>query len=156
MRTALPTFFLLVAAGGLVACGGGGTTGNPGALTCSGDARAMVYTPGMAQVSSEGHLTVKLLGADPAPPVKGNNTWSVEVRDASGPVDGATIAVTPFMPDHGHGSSVRAAVTPSGSPGGYQLAPVNLFMSGLWRVTLAIATPSGQRESVIFQFCVEG
>ena len=179
-RVAVVFLVLLAASSG---CGGGTSSpGMRGALTCSSDARAMLYQPGMSQTTSEGHLMVTLLSSLPGPPLKGNNTWVVEVRDPNGPIDGATLSATPFMPDHGHGSSIRVGVEAAGAPGTYRLArprsprgrlardfpnglvptsygylaPVNLFMSGLWRVTVNVATPAGQHEFVTFLFCVEG
>ena len=69
-----------------------------------------------------------------------------------------TITVTPFMPDHGHGTSVRAVVTaqPDGS---FSVTPLYLFMAGVWRVTIAVgvgASDAGASESVAFFFCVAG
>ncbi len=116
----------------------------------------MQYLPGMQQIATQSHYVVRLLSSDPGPPIKGNNIWMLQLLDPNNqPTDGATFTVTPFMPDHGHGTPIRVSVTPSGSPGTYQLSPVNLFMSGLWRVTVTFSANSAQ-DSVAFLFCIEG
>jgi hypothetical protein len=100
-------------------------------------------------------FTFVLANADPAPPAKGMNTWQLTIKDASGAlVDEAAITVKPFMPDHGHGTSIAATITPA-SAGTYTVAPVYLFMAGLWQVTFT-ATKGATTDSAVFSFCIEG
>jgi hypothetical protein len=148
----------------LAACatstGGGGTAGaGTGAATdsiCASDPRAMAYTVGLAQPSKDKTMDAVFVDASPAPPSKGENSWTLKLTNAQGsPVDGATITATPFMPDHGHGSSVTPTVTPMGS-GAYQVGNLDLFMPGIWTVTLSIKPPSGAVETVVFSFCIDG
>ena len=71
----------------------------------------------------------------------------LEVADAAGkPVDGATLSVTPFMPDHGHGSSVKPTVTREGG-GTYDVTNVYLPMPGLWRLTVTVQMPTSPRRT---------
>jgi nitrogen fixation protein FixH len=137
----------------------GNPTGNPGVdaatSTCAGETRALTYQAGMQQSSTAKHFQVKLVSSTPGPPIKGNNDWLIAVTDEAGnPVDGATVTCTPFMPDHGHGTPIQVGVTPK-SGGQYQLSPVNLFMSGLWQVTINVDA-NGTSDQVMFSFCVEG
>ena len=93
----------------------------------------------------------------PAPPAKGLNAWTLALTDATGsPMSGATITVKPYMPDHGHGSSIVPAVTPMSAAGTYQVTLLDLFMAGIWTVTFTITPPSGPVESLVFSFCVDG
>ena len=79
----------------------------------------------------------------------------LSVTDMGGAPLDATITVTPMMPDHGHGTPVEAVVTPSAdTPGEYEISPINLFMAGLWEVTLDLDL-SEASDSVVFAFCVE-
>ena len=137
--------------GGSSAAGaGGGATG-----VCASDGRAQVYTPGMEAAGAMGLFRVRLVSIDPAPAVKGDNAWVVEIVDACGAtVSGATVAAKPYMPDHGHGSSIVPTVTELGA-GRYQVASLVLFMPGLWQTTIAITAP-GAADSVVFSFCVAG
>ena len=124
--------------------------------TCSADPRVQAYAPGLSASSTDGAVTVTFVAAAPAPPDKGNNEWTVQVTDGAGaPIDGATITVTPYMPDHGHGSSIAPNVAAGQQPGQYAVTLVNLFMPGVWRITFDVAV--GAVESTVqFMFCVEG
>jgi hypothetical protein len=150
----------------LAACGsGGGTTGGSGGTggqttqtsVCSSDPRAEAYAVGLAQKSMDGTVTVTFVSAEPAPPAKGGNTFTVDITDAMGkPIDGATVAVKPFMPDHGHGASVTPTVSPRSQAGRYDVTNVELFMPGIWEITFTITATGGAPEPVKFTFCVDG
>jgi hypothetical protein len=144
----------------LAACGGGsnapadaGVTPPPSA--CAKDSRADTYVAGLQKTGT--NLSVSLVDSMPSPPVKGTNAWTIEVKDMSGaPLDGATIVITPFMPDHNHGTSVTPVVSPKGG-GSYGIANLYLFMPGLWQVTIDV-TPMGSTEhrTVVYNICVDG
>jgi hypothetical protein len=143
----------------LWACGSGnkandGASMGDAAIGCLNDPRAQVYTANMQQKGFGNLLTFVLTAADPAPPAKGANTWTVKLLDgAANVVTDGTITASPFMPDHGHGSSVVPETTPSGD--GYTVAPLYFFMPGLWQVTLQAMTPAGN-DSMVFNFCIPG
>ena len=84
--------------------------------------------------------------------------WSLSGVVAKGlkPLDGVTIDVVPFMPDHGHGTSIDAVVTPADSGAGeYSISRVNLWMPGLWQVTLRTQA-GGATDDVVLAFCITG
>jgi len=137
--------------------GTGGSTGSDPSL-CSTDPRAEAYAIGLSAKSMDGKIEVSFVDASPAPPTKGENAWTVEVTDGTGkPVTGATISLEPYMPDHGHGSSITPQIKPMPStPGQYQVTLIDLFMPGIWQNTFTIMPPSGTAESVVFTFCVDG
>jgi hypothetical protein len=159
---ALCTLPVLALAGTLLACGNSGTSGTGGGggsapSACAGDPRTQVYAAGLERASADGTMKVSFVAAQPAPPQKGTNTWTVHVTDAGGKaVDGATIDVKPFMPDHNHGSSITPQVVPMGS-GDYHVELLDFFMPGVWQSTLTI-TPAGggAPTTVVFTFCVDG
>ena len=64
------------------------------------------------------------------------------------------MSVTPFMPDHGHGTSLQPKVTSQGN-GRYAISPVYFFMPGVWRVGVTLQV-NGRSETVNFFFCVAG
>ena len=39
------------------------------------------------------------------------------------------------------------------APGQYELAPVNLWMPGLWETTISASSATGT-DSVVFRFCI--
>ena len=145
----------------LSSCGGDdGGGGLPDAgYNCAVDDRGEDFTAGMEKTGALG-ITFTLVSADPAPPSRGDNHWVLQVSDANGPLDGATVDVKPFMPDHNHGTSIDTIVEPvAGQPGTFDLTKVNMFMPGVWETTIR-ATPAGgsqaQRDSVVFTFCIPG
>src|SRR5512135_2622923 len=93
------------------ACGGSSTnSGVPDAgYDCTTETRAETFTAGMTKVGSQNEVTFKLMSSTPAPPSRGNNTWEIDLVDQGGaPITGAAMVVTPFMPDHNHGTSIKA------------------------------------------------
>jgi YtkA-like len=157
MRARLPSFslVLLVAA----ACGGGDSaSGQPDAgnlITCQNDPRVASYAPGLTVTSTSGAKKFVLVEAQPAPPARGTDTWTLRITDGAGtPLVALPVSVLPFMPDHGHGSSVGATVT-AHSDGTYTAAPLYFFMPGVWRVTFA-SPPDQQADVAEFFFCIPG
>jgi hypothetical protein len=143
-------------AGAACSSGDSSSSSSSGAGTsCAADGRKDIYTAGLTKPA--GTLQVKLVDAQPGPPIKGTNTLMLEIVDPAGnPVDGATVTVTPFMPDHGHGSAVTPIVTAAGS-GKYEVTKVYLAMAGLWKITVSVQMPSGGGiQEAAFQFCLEG
>lgn len=150
-------------------CGGGSASSTSAAgsitgstdgsyLTCDTETRAMPYLPGMHVASSAGAFELKLLASVPGPPVKGNNTWSVEIDDGTSgaPLDGLVVSVSPWMPDHGHGTE-PVVVTPMGGSGRYSLMPVYLYMSGLWQVQFGIKSVDGvspTQDQAVLPICI--
>jgi hypothetical protein len=118
----------------------------------------MPYAAGMHVASAAGTFGVKLLDSVPGPPVKGNNSWTIEIDDAASgaPVDGLQVSVTPWMPDHGHGTQ-PVVVSAVGGPGQYGLMPVYLYMSGFWQVQIGIKSTGGAvatQDQAIVPICI--
>ena len=155
--TALGLFLFAV---GVSACssGGGdapnGSSGSPPSA-CAQDNRKDIYIAGLAKQTA-GSLSVKIMEATPAPPAKLTNAMTLQVVDAAGlPVEGASLSVVPFMPDHGHGSAIKPTVTPKGG-GVYAVTNLYYPMPGLWRVTVTIQMPNIAAQDVAFSFCIDG
>jgi hypothetical protein len=155
-------FFIpvLVLATGACSDDGGGHDDDGTSYNCAAETRADEFVIGLAKPGELGVYDFKLLSSDPAPPSRGDNTWTVELNTMAAPaapVSGATLRATPFMPDHAHGSGKTVIVTPMTAAGQYQLEPVNLWMPGLWEVTIQAEATSGggtQRDRVVFRFCL--
>jgi len=126
----------------------------PEARDCTTETRADDYAVGLAKTGAA--YTVTFVDAMPAPPTRGDNTWRVRVADAGGAAMSEMIMdAAPFMPDHMHGTSIVAHVSPGETAGEYVIAPVSLFMPGLWEVTLELVAPDGTQDEVVFGFCVD-
>lgn len=146
---------LLIATGACSSSSSGsGTTGSNPPSLCSTDARATMYTSNMVVKGTSGTFGVKLDSVDPWPLVKGENTLTVTVVDGAGsPVTDATLTLKPFMPDHGHGSSIVPLVGPAKPDGTIEIDHVNTFMPGIWQLTFTV-TKGSQSDSSVVTFCV--
>jgi hypothetical protein len=97
-------------------------------------------------VSSTGHLHVDVRWS-PAVPVKGDNAAQLTFSDDLGnPVDGLSVTAVPWMPAHGHGTSIQP-VTTTAAPAVIVAVPVYLFMSGEWQLRLTIT--GGTNDSAV-------
>jgi hypothetical protein len=164
LRASLVVFFASAlagcssnATGGTGGGGGAAATTGTGTSVCAKDPRGTPYQAGMSETSPDGAVKIGLVVSDPAPPTRGNNTFTLELTDAAGhPITGAKIATKTWMPDHGHGSSITPSTTPGQKPGQYVIDPLNLFMPGIWQITFDVTPAHGSAESVMFTFCIDG
>lgn len=149
-----PTVFVAA----LSSCGTGSGEAPDAGFDCEVEQRDDVFVAGMEKTGTTG-MTFRLVSSDPAPPARNDNAWVIEIEDAAGaPLEAADVEVTPFMPDHGHGTGIPAIVTPSSDVAGrYDVDPVNLFMPALWDITIR-ATPAGgtaaDRDQGVYRFCI--
>ena len=123
---------------------------------CNGDKRVNVGALPSVVPSDDGQLRLRVLSAEPAVPLAGENTWTLAIETAAGQalaVQG--IRADAFMPDHGHPSPV-APVLSQQSDGTWRMSRLQLVMAGVWRLTLTIQQ-SGQPDKVVVAFvCVAG
>jgi hypothetical protein len=159
--------------------GGNATEASPtdtGVEDCSTDPLALTYAANMQQAGTAGAFKFVLVKSSSVgdqgqtvdgPPVQGTDTWVIKILDKQGaPVIGAAfptesgwptnwpVGVYPFMPHHGHGSSLWPMVTDN-MDGTYTIDNLYLFMAGLWQVTIN-AKSGTQTDSAVFGFCVQG
>ena len=133
-----------------------GAGGSPPSI-CSNDPRGEPYHPGLSGTATDGAMIVRFVDANPAPPTRGNNTFTIVVTDKGGnAIDGAAIQTGTWMPDHGHGSSIDPTSRADGKPGEYVINPVNLFMPGIWQITFNVTEKDKTTDSVMFTFCIDG
>ena len=106
-----------------------------------------------------GELTIRLLSVDPEPPrQKMDNTWVLEVVDASGaPVPGAVIEdVDTYMDVHKHGGRWEPTISPGTAAGRFALTRVDFKMPGPWRLRFAVRpSAGGTAVRTNFPICVE-
>jgi hypothetical protein len=130
----------------------GGETGDES--VCAVETRDDDFAIGLSKSGSLVRAT--FVSASPAPPIKGDNTWVLDITDLNGgPLADSTITALPMMPDHGHGTPIDAVVVALPDAGRYEITPVNLFMTGLWQITIDVTLAGGEQDSLMFGFCVE-
>lgn len=125
-----------------------------GPYNCAAEDRDDEFVAGIEKTGMSGTLTFKLLEATPAPPARGDNTWVLQLTSAAAaPVTGAAMIVTPFMPDHQHGTPTSVVIEPMTEAGKYKLAPINMWMPGLWQTTIE-AQSGSDTDKAVFAFCI--
>jgi hypothetical protein len=153
MRTRLAFAALVSIVSVTAACGGSEPDpGDDEHYDCAQEPRGETFTVGLEKVSPGG-VHVRIMQSVPAPPARGDNVLTIQLADSGGaPMAGANLSLVPFMPDHGHGTPVDAVVTESTTVvGQYEVAPVNLWMPGLWQLLVNVGS-----EQVIYAFCIPG
>jgi hypothetical protein len=113
-------------------------------LGCSGGAAPPVggfpAEPLLATSSDSGGLKIELR-TSPQPPARGSSEAELTVTRTNdgATADGLDVAVEPWMPAMGHGSSVVPTVTPEGG-GKYHVTGVYLFMPGTWELRITFTS----------------
>lgn len=88
-------------------------------------------------VSTSGRFSLDLYTV-PQPPVRGKIDARLDLRLQDGSAaTGLTPTITPWMPQHGHGSSVVPMVVETDG-GNYDVNDLYLPMEGLWQLRTAI------------------
>lgn len=137
------------ATGGTATQGSSGSGGNGS----GGD----VYVAGLEKQGQSGVYVVKLVESQPIPQDTGLYTWTIQLLDAGDPVSDAVIAAEPRMPAHNHGTFPPITdATPAGDDGMYTLDAMDLFMPGIWEVTIRIMQGDSVEDQVTFSFDLEG
>jgi hypothetical protein len=125
-------------------------SGGSGGASCAGRGQPLV--PELVLSAAE-DVDVKLLSLEPPIPVVGDNAWQVQVTRTDVPLEGASLSVLPWMPDHEHASTKTVYVSEL-EPGAYRLAPVFLGMVGYWEVGIEIAVSGEVLGSVSLNTCL--
>jgi hypothetical protein len=155
MLTTVAGIGLLVMA---VGCSSDDSDPYPTTYNCDADDRDEAFTANMARTGS-GTTLFTIVSAQPALPIRGDNTWIIDVAKSGAPMTAAdaTFNLTPFMPDHRHGSGIKPVWTPDAAvPGRFSVGPINLWMPGIWELTFDATPTAAPRDSVKFTFCITG
>jgi hypothetical protein len=164
---ASPALLLVFCASSLSACSegspsgedssGAGDVADPGAVpsATSGDCAGAGedFMLGMSKTTPSGAVTVAIVAAEPAPPLKGTNSWTVQLSGASSePITGASVSFSGRMPLHRHGLTALP-LTRELDGGRYEIQPIILFMPQLWELSVVV-TRNDDTEAVTFDVCV--
>ena len=153
----LATPALLVAS--IAGCGSGHSGPDADeALACMTSGRGDMFAVGLSHTGVNAAYKFELKSAMPATPERQDRgTWVIAISwEATGaPVTGASLTVTPFMPDHQHGpGAYTPQVMELATPGQYQISDINTWMPGYWEVTIDAMTPDKIEDSAVFKVCV--
>lgn len=122
---------------------------------CEEEDRAVPLELNVDLEGEGGRLLFQLLSVAPEPVDLGANDWTVSISDLSGvAIEGCTLTVTPWMPDHGHGSNEPEGI-PGSEDGQYFIEGIEFIMPGYWTASLS-ATCGEVTDNVILRPCIEG
>ncbi|HEX3758248.1 MAG TPA: FixH family protein [Kofleriaceae bacterium] len=127
------------------------------ALACMTSGRGDTYVVGLEHKGVSQVYDFKLMSSVPAPPARNLNTWVLQIGQVAtgAPVTGASLNVSPFMPDHQHGpGAYTPQVQEMSTPGQYQISDINTWMPGYWEVTINATTPDNVQDTVVYKFCI--
>ena len=86
-----------------------------------------------------------------------NDDLSKIVDTSDAPQDAVSVVVSPYMPDHGHGTTpLDYDGVATGAPGTFTAGPFDLFMPGYWAITVHVDGGGGNEDAAIFEFDIEG
>jgi hypothetical protein len=106
--------------------------------------------PLLSTSSDTGALQLALRSS-PQPLARGTNTVQYTItNDAGTPITGLSLDVVPWMPDMGHGSSIKPTVAERGQ-GVYVVSCVDLAMPGSWQLRTAASGPVSDSATPAFQ-----
>ncbi len=107
--------------------------GGCGAPPAQGGAPSFPETSFLSVTSDHSVAHLALFASPSQPPARGLSDIEYAITDGAGaPLAGLAVAVTPWMPDMGHGST--APQVEETAPGHYLLRDVSMFMPGRWQL----------------------
>ena len=115
------------------------------------------YVANLEKAGKAGHFTVLLVESTPIPKDIEYYSWRIQVLNSAGEaVEGATVLAEPTMPAHGHGTVPKFTPAKAGeSPGVYLLEAMDLYMPGVWLITIRIEKDE-LKDEVEFNFNLDG
>jgi hypothetical protein len=137
----IPEFAALFIAVGAVACSGAGARPPP---SFTADA--------LLSLQSDSSALAIQVRTSPQPPQRGTVDVELTVNQTAdgSPVDGLTLAVTPWMPAHDHGTSLVPTVSAQGN-GVYLVSDVDFFMAGYWELRTTFSGPITDHAAPAFE-----
>jgi hypothetical protein len=122
---------------------------------CATDPRVATYVANLEKTGATSRARFTLTAANPAPPRRGMNAWTLKVVDTAGnPIAGASVAVSGIMPDHQHGWSTKPTITNGADGATFTVEKMNLFMGGVWNVTFDVSSAGSVVDTATFTFCI--
>jgi hypothetical protein len=155
LKLSVSTTPVLISASISVLAAGCGSEMGSDACTTSG--RGDTYVVGLEHKGVNTVYDFKLMSAMPAPPGLNLNTWVIQINwEATGaPATGASLTVSPFMPDHQQGPGADTPqVQEMSTPGQYQISDINTWMPGYWEITIDAKTSGNVEDTVVYKFCI--
>lgn len=146
------SFALLVVSSLVSACADDGHGEEP--VDCVKETSDDDFVIGLSKTGDNGLYTFALTSFSPAPPARLLNEWTMTITPTASAAVPTTevLAMTPYMPQHGHGAGVDVEISPMPAAGEFKFSTINLHMPGIWEVTVEVTGAS--YDSVKFIPCI--
>jgi hypothetical protein len=150
------TFAAAIAALSLVGCATETAESQPQASICDNfDTAYDTIVAGLTKTGANALLQVRYVSSSPAPPAEGDNQWTVQLLDMAGAplTTGAMTKVKPWMPDHGHGTTIVPTMSAMDADGMVDVTDIDFRMPGVWTLTFTAET-GGKVDTATFGVCI--
>jgi hypothetical protein len=126
-----------------------------GAAGCDGRGKPLDGLEVSTENDAGEKITISFVEGEPMPPIVGNNSWLFHLEADGEPITGVAseITVTPFMPDHGHGTPTAVTVEEERA-GDYRFEPVHTRMAGYWEIRIDVDSDVVS-ANLLFGVCVD-
>lgn len=116
------------------------------------------FVIGLSKTGDNGLYTFSMTSFSPAPPARLLNEWTMSIMSTASPAaplsQTEVLAMTPYMPAHGHGAGIDVAISPMPTAGEFKFSSINLHMPGLWEVTVEVAPGGSNYDKAVFKPCI--
>jgi hypothetical protein len=151
------SFFVLALVSSLVpACADDGGGEDP--VDCVAMTTDDEFVIGLHKLGDNGLYDFTITSFMPAPPQRHLNEWTMSIMSTSAPAAPLaateTLAMTPYMPKHGHGAGIDVDIAPMPTAGEFKFSTINLHMPGLWEVTVEVDPGAANYDKVVFKPCI--
>lgn len=114
---------------------------------------------GFHKVGTNGLYDFTIRSLTPSPPQRMLNEWTMSIMSTASPAaplaPTEALAMTPYMPSHGHGAGIDVEIDPMPTAGEFKFSNINLHMPGIWEVTVEVeAEGSPNYDKVKFIPCI--
>ncbi len=151
------SFFAIALFTSLVpACADDGNGDDP--VDCARETSDDEFVIGLSKSGENGLYTFTMTSFSPAPPARLLNEWQMSIMSTTAPAAplaaDETLAMTPYMPQHGHGAGIDVEIAPMQTAGEFKFSTINLHMPGIWEVTVEVDPGEANYDKVVFKPCI--
>ena len=125
--------------------------------SCQNDPRVDAYVENLSKTGEYGVLVFHLLRSDPAPPARGDNTFTFKIAGNDGTPASADLRVNLTQPDRNLPSLVDPMISFDVGMGIHTVTPLHMHIGGVWRLDLEarIEMDAGITDDLAtFYFCI--
>lgn len=111
---------------------------------------------GETTTGEDGVFSIELIDADPMPPEKFENDWTVKIFDTDGDptADASVVEAGAYAPPLGIAPINPPTITELKDPASFRVEGLNLWLASLWEIRFHVEDSSGRQDLVSFDVCI--